>query len=49
MRYSKIHILSPQWVFAGFDDGHIAGEMLLAYEVADDTAIRWYVIASYLR
>lgn len=48
MRYSKIHILSPQWVFASFDDGHIAGDMLLAYEVADDAVIRWYVIASYL-
>jgi hypothetical protein len=48
MHYDKIHILSPQWVFAAFDDGHIAGDMLLEYTVADGPVISWRVIASYL-
>lgn len=48
MRYSKIHILSPQWVFASFDDGHIAGDMLLQYRVSDGPVMSWRVVASCL-
>lgn len=45
---SEIHILSSKWVLASFDDGHIAGIMLLKYEVSDDGKISWKVIDSYL-
>lgn len=44
----EIHILSSKWVLASFDDGHIAGIMLLKYEVSDDGKISWEVIDSYL-
>lgn len=44
----EIHILSSKWVLASFDDGHIAGIMLLKYEVSDDGKISWKVIDSYL-
>lgn len=42
-----IHILSDRWVFAGFDDGHINGYMLLSYSI-NDGKISWEVIDSYL-
>lgn len=45
---SNIHILSPHWVFAYFEDGHIRGEMLLEYSVEDNGSLSWKVIDSYL-
>jgi hypothetical protein len=44
----NIHILSPKWVFAYFEDGHIRGEMLLEYSVDNRGNISWKVIDSYL-
>jgi hypothetical protein len=44
----EIHILSSKWVLAYFDDGHIAGILLLKYEVSDEGKISWKVIDSYL-
>ncbi len=48
MRLGKIHILSPRWVFAAFDDGHIGGDMLLEYRIIEGPDISWRVVASYL-
>lgn len=42
-----IQVLSDRWVFAGFDDGHINGYMLLRYS-SNDGKISWEVIDSYL-
>jgi len=42
-----IRVLSGRWVFAGFDDGHINGYMLLSYRL-NDGKISWEVIDSYL-
>ena len=39
-----IHILNKKWVFAYFEDGHIAGALLLRYEIEHDGHIRWEVI-----
>jgi hypothetical protein len=44
----NIHILTPQWVFAYFEDGHIRGEMLLKYTVESNGTLTWEVIESYL-
>jgi len=44
----NIYILSPQWVFAYFEDGHIRGEMLLQYTVESNGTLTWEVIESYL-
>ncbi|RPI73120.1 MAG: hypothetical protein EHM47_06755 [Ignavibacteriales bacterium] len=41
----EIRILNSKWVFAYFEDGHIAGEMLLEYNVDNDGTINWKRIA----
>ena len=45
---SKIWILTKRWVLAYFEDGHIAGYLLLEYEVVQGGSIAWKTIASYL-
>jgi catechol 2,3-dioxygenase-like lactoylglutathione lyase family enzyme len=42
-----IHILSNDWVYAYFEDGHIAGQMLLKYRM-DGGKITWKVLQSEL-
>jgi len=44
----KIHVLTDRWVLAYFEDGHIAGWMLLEYQVARGGRITWRVIDSYV-
>ncbi len=44
----NIHILSPKWVFAYFEDGHIRGEILLEYTVDEQGNISWKVIDSHI-
>ncbi|HUV63327.1 MAG TPA: hypothetical protein VMW24_05470 [Sedimentisphaerales bacterium] len=44
----KIWILTKKWVLAYFEDGHIAGYLLLEYEVTQGGRIIWKTIASYL-
>ncbi len=39
-----IHILNKRWVFAYFEDGHIAGAMLLRYDIDQNGRISWEVI-----
>ncbi len=39
-----IHILNKKWVFAYFEDGHIAGGLLLRYDIEEGGNIRWEVI-----
>lgn len=43
-----IYILSSQWVMAYYDDGHIAGQMLLKYSVEPGGKITWKVLDSSL-
>lgn len=42
--HDGIHILNEKWVFAYFEDGHIAGAMLLKYEINEDGSLRWEVL-----
>lgn len=44
----KIHVLTDRWVLAYFEDGHIAGWMLLEYQVARGGRITWRIIDSYV-
>lgn len=44
----SIALLSTQWVYAEFGDGHIAGNCLLEYEVEGDGTITWKVISAGL-
>jgi len=39
-----IHILNKRWVFAYFEDGHLAGAMLLRYDIDEEGRIKWEVI-----
>ncbi|MFO7923766.1 MAG: hypothetical protein R6U58_08760 [Bacteroidales bacterium] len=39
-----IHVLNKRWVFAYFEDGHMAGAILLRYDVSPDGGISWEVI-----
>jgi len=43
-----IRILSPRWVVAGFDDGHITGQALLKYKVSQPGKVSWIVLDSYM-
>ncbi|MBS1271843.1 MAG: hypothetical protein MAGBODY4_00975 [Candidatus Marinimicrobia bacterium] len=43
----QIYVLSSKWVMAYYDDGHIAGQMLLEYLVEPGGEITWKVIDSY--
>jgi hypothetical protein len=43
-----ITILSPSWVFARFDDGHVMGSCLLEYEISPDTTIHWRLIKAQM-
>lgn len=45
---SKIWILTKKWVLAYFEDGHVAGYLLLEYEIAQDGRIIWKTVASYI-
>ncbi len=45
---SKIWILTSKWVLAYCEDGHVAGYLLLEYEVAQGGTIRWKTVASYI-
>ncbi len=42
--HDGIHILNKRWVFAYFEDGHMAGAILLRYEIDDRGSISWEVI-----
>jgi hypothetical protein len=44
----KIHVLTDRYVLAYFEDGHIAGWMLLTYDVARGGRITWQRIDSYV-
>jgi hypothetical protein len=41
MGFEGIVVLRPPFVFAEFEDGHIAGTMLLEYQVLDQRKISW--------
>lgn len=45
---SKLWVLTKKWVLAYFEDGHVAGYLLLEYQVAQGGRITWKPIASYL-
>lgn len=36
--------LSPQWIYAEFEDGHVMGRCLLEYDITSEGAIAWTVI-----
>ena len=45
----NIQVLSRRWVRAYFEDGHYAGEILLAYKINKDGKIEWEVLDSEMK
>jgi hypothetical protein len=43
-----IHVLSEDYVYAEFTDGHVQGSMVLEYEVDARERIRWRVLSATL-
>jgi hypothetical protein len=43
---SGIAVLSPEWVYARFDDGHIGGSCLLAFDILPSGEIVWRRLAA---
>lgn len=39
-----ISLLSPRWIYAEFEDGHVMGRCLLEYDITSEGAIAWTVI-----
>lgn len=44
----QIVVLSHEWVFAPFDDGHTGGYLLLNFEIEGGKVTQWKVLDSYL-
>ncbi|TKC19803.1 hypothetical protein [Robertmurraya kyonggiensis] len=44
----EIIVLSHEWVFAPFDDGHTGGYLLLNFEIEGGKVTQWKVLDSYL-
>jgi hypothetical protein len=45
---SKTWILSKQWVYTEFSDGHFWGKMLLKYKFTNDNKIHWEILDYHL-
>jgi len=43
---SEIVLLQPPYVFAGAEDGHVGGRLLLRYQVLGDRSVRWRTLWS---
>lgn len=44
----EIHVLSDDYVFARFTDGHVQGAMVLEYQLNSSGSIRWRVLSATL-
>lgn len=44
MYFSDVRILTKDWAFAFFDDGHYGGYGLYSFEITDNQDIRWKTI-----
>ncbi|MEC5424743.1 bZIP transcription factor [Virgibacillus sp. C22-A2] len=47
-RKDEIQVLSHEWVFAPYDDGHNGGFVLLNYTIENGEISRWEIYDSYL-
>jgi hypothetical protein len=44
----RSYVLTDRWVLAGFEDGHVRGNLWLEYDVGQDGQISWRVLGWYL-
>lgn len=45
---AETYVLTDRWVLAGFEDGHIRGNLWLEYEVDQGGRISWRVLGWYM-
>ena len=45
----RIRVLNERWVLAYFEDGHVAGQMVLSYTIDEDGSIHWRVLDAFLK
>lgn len=45
----QIHVLSPPWVYAEFEDGHNMAHGVFRYEVEADSTINWEAVTASVR
>lgn len=48
IREEGAKVLSHEWIFAPFDDGHIGGYLLIHYSIVDGKPGDWKVLDSYV-
>lgn len=48
MEFRKVEVISEDWVLAIYDDGHVQGKSIFAYELQDNEEIEFTEIASKL-
>jgi len=46
MYFTEAYLLNEKWIYATFEDGHIMGSALYAYEILSPEEIKWEVIES---
>jgi hypothetical protein len=47
MMFNRIMLLGDHWAIAEFEDGHVGGEMLLAYTIDAKQKITWKAVQSH--
>ena len=45
----QIHVLSPPWVYAEFEDGHNMAHGIFRYEIEADATITWEAVTASVR
>ena len=45
---TQIHVLNERWVYAYFEDGHIAGYGLFEFSISDGNRVRWKRVSTFI-
>lgn len=45
---TAIHVLNDHWVYASFEDGHVAGRGVFEFAIGDSAKIRWKTVSAYM-
>lgn len=48
MEFRQVQVLSEEWVLAIYDDGHVQGKSIFAYELQEDGQVKFTEVATKL-
>ena len=48
MEFRQVQVISEDWVLAIFDDGHVQGKSIFAYELQEDGEVKFTEVATKL-